>query len=122
MWAACTRYIFTDIENCMNRKDERRWLPEICKNMAELRTYAAAGGHADKFAAILVEPGPNAADKRIIADVKATLKKGASDVLVLTKDKGIKQALWKLKVNKNLLSFASDASGVTNWLRRSKSK
>ena len=121
MWAACTRYIFADIENCMNRKNERRWLPEICKNVAELRTYAAARGHAEKFAAILVEPGPNAADKRIIADVKATLKQGGSDVLVLTKDRGIKVALSKLKVKPKLLRFASDASGVTNWLSRSKS-
>jgi len=109
------RYILADVENCMNSKAERRWLYEIPKTYSEARvqTYAARGGGADKFAGIVVKPGPDAADNRIIADVKE-LPNGACQVLVLTRDTGLKRALSDLD---KPVRFACNTGGVKEWLR-----
>ena len=88
---AARRIIYHDIENCMNSKHEREWLD----GMANVHAYAARGGGADKFASIgcVVDPGRDAADKAIVADIKKTLDKEDAKVLVLTKDQGLQQAL-----------------------------
>jgi hypothetical protein len=116
-----THFIFCDYDNCFNSKTERKWLKGAClQNEAKLLTYANDKGGAGKFADVVVEHGPDAADNRIIADVTSKLNNGASKVLVTTKDGGLKKILSS--ISGNSIQFAHDKSQVRKWLQKTRPK
>lgn len=136
--AACmrpTRRIFADIENCFDDNKSSKWLIKACKDVAELRTYAAWGKHRQAiwerqgsvggcvgghvgFVSVLVDPGRNAADKALVACLGKVLEGQAApaDVLVLTKDKGLIKAASQHARKTASMRFAHCKEDVWKWL------